>query len=314
MQGVGGPRGLGAIVDAQGGDLYRANGPSFGSAYGTPAVYLGMSQGFGIGVRGYAAGGVGALYDLAGHDRYEAGEFSQAGGYYFGLGILHDVAGRRSLLRQPLRAGVRRAPGVGVLVDDAGDDTYWSMTAASQAGTWDQSIGLLLDKAGQRRLPVRRPRPGGRLDAGARAADRSRRQRPLHAGAAAPSRGRAAATAGGAAWHGIATPFGGLIVRTVVREAGEDDAVRTSGQGQVRVGGELRRGSATLMVASSSGRGPVYEGQHLSAVRVCPDRVSWGGQAEPPAWALLTASAASSSGQWSEAAVGTQAVRTSGQG
>ena len=148
VQGVGGPRGVGAIIDSQGRDLYRANGPSFGSAYDTPAVYLGMSQGFGIGVRGYAAGGVGALYDLAGHDRYEAGEFSQAGGYYFGMGILHDVAGDDLYYGNRYGQAFSAHQAVGVLVDDAGDDTYWSMTAASQAGTWDQSIGLLLDRAG----------------------------------------------------------------------------------------------------------------------------------------------------------------------
>ena len=148
VQGVGGPRALGAIVDGKGRDLYRANGPSFGSAYGTPAVYLGMSQGFGIGVRGYAAGGLGALYDLAGHDRYEAGEFSQAGGYYFGMGILHDAAGDDLYHGNRYGQAFSAHQAVGVLVDDAGNDTYWSMTAASQAGTWDQSIGLLLDRAG----------------------------------------------------------------------------------------------------------------------------------------------------------------------
>jgi hypothetical protein len=147
-QGIGGPRGVGAILDSQGKDLYVANGPTFGSAYGTPAVYLGMSQGFGFGVRGYAAGGVGAIYDYAGNDRYEAGEFSQAGGYYWGLGILHDLRG--SDLYHGNRYGQAFAAhqAVGLLVDDAGDDTYWSMTAASQGGTWDESIGLLLDRAG----------------------------------------------------------------------------------------------------------------------------------------------------------------------
>ena len=148
VQGVGGPRGLGAILDAQGRDLYRANGTAFGSAYGTPAVYLGMSQGFGIGIRGYASGGVGAIYDFDGHDRYEAGEFSQAGGYYFGLGVLHDVAGHDLYYGNRYGQAFAAHQAVGVLVDDAGDDTYWSMTAASQAGTWDQSIGLLLDRGG----------------------------------------------------------------------------------------------------------------------------------------------------------------------
>lgn len=148
VQGVGGPRGFGAILDVSGNDRYAANGPNFGSAYGTPGVYLGMSQGFGIGVRGYAAGGLGALYDFAGHDRYEAGEFSQAGGYFWGMGILHDAAGNDLYYGNRYGQAFAAHQAVGVLVDDAGDDQYWSMTAASQAGTWDQSIGLLLDRKG----------------------------------------------------------------------------------------------------------------------------------------------------------------------
>ena len=147
-QGVGGPRGLGMILDGTGRDLYVANGPAFGSAYGTPGVYLGMSQGFGFGVRAYAAGGVGALYDFGGNDRYEAGEFSQAGGYYWGLGILHDARGNDLYLGNRYGQAFAAHQAVGILVDDEGDDTYWSMTAASQAGTWDESIGLLLDRGG----------------------------------------------------------------------------------------------------------------------------------------------------------------------
>jgi hypothetical protein len=148
VQGVGGPRGLGLILDMEGKDLYRANGPSFGSVYGTPAVYVGMSQGVGFGVRGYAAGGVGAIYDLAGNDRYEGGEFSQAGGYYFGLGILHDLKGHDLYYGNRYGQAFSAHQAIGILIDDEGDDTYWSMTAASQAGTWDQSIGLLLDRKG----------------------------------------------------------------------------------------------------------------------------------------------------------------------
>jgi hypothetical protein len=147
-EGVGGPRGFGAIIDGGGNDLYRANGPHFGSAYGTPGVFLGMSQGFGYGIRGYASGGVGALYDLGGDDRYEAGEFSQAGGYFFGLGILHDAGGRDLYYGNRYGQAFAAHQAAGLLIDDAGDDTYWSMTAASQAGTWDQSVGMLIDRAG----------------------------------------------------------------------------------------------------------------------------------------------------------------------
>ena len=148
VQGVGGPRGFGAIIELRGEDSYTANGPSFPSAYGTPNVFLAMSQGFGFGIRGYASGGVGAIYDLAGDDRYQGGEFAQAGGYYFGLGILHDFSGRDSYSGSRYNQGFSAHQAVGILIDDAGEDAYAGYTAASQAGAWDQSIGWLIDRAG----------------------------------------------------------------------------------------------------------------------------------------------------------------------
>lgn len=147
-QGVGGPRGFGAIIDGGGNDLYQANGPNYGSAYGSPGVYLGMSQGFGFGIRGYAAGGVGLIDDIRGNDQYIAGEFSQAGGYYFGLGMIRDHAGNDLYHGNRYGQAFAAHQAAGILIDDAGDDTYWSMTAASQSGVWDESVTLLLDKAG----------------------------------------------------------------------------------------------------------------------------------------------------------------------
>lgn len=146
-QGVGGPRGLGAIVDAGGRDLYRANGPSE-SAYGTPAVYRSFSQGMGFGYRGYAAGGIGVIDDLGGDDRYEAGEFAQGGAYYLGFGLLHDRGGRDLYYGNRYGQGFGVHQAHGVLWDEGGDDTYWSMTAASQGAAWDIGAGLLLDEAG----------------------------------------------------------------------------------------------------------------------------------------------------------------------
>jgi len=146
-QGVGGPRGLGALIDEGGRDLYRANGPH-PSAYGTPAVYQSFSQGVGFGYRNYAAGGIGLLSDLGGDDRYEAGEFSQGGAYYYALGILHDASGRDLYYGNRYGQGFGVHQAHGVLADDAGDDTYWSMTAASQGAAWDIGAGLLIDRAG----------------------------------------------------------------------------------------------------------------------------------------------------------------------
>lgn len=148
VQGVGGPRALGAILDCDGNDSYKANGPNFGSVYGTEGVYVGMSQGYGMGVRGYAAGGLGALWDLAGDDQYEAGEFSQACAYFFAMGIMHDFEGNDRYKGNRYGQGTGAHQALGLLIDSAGDDTYWSMTAASQGGTWDLTVGMLIDHSG----------------------------------------------------------------------------------------------------------------------------------------------------------------------
>ena len=66
----------------------------------------------------YAAGGVGAIYDLAGNDRYEGGEFSQAGGYYFGLGILHDKKGHDLYYGNRYGQSFSAHQAIGILVDE----------------------------------------------------------------------------------------------------------------------------------------------------------------------------------------------------
>ncbi len=146
-QGVGGPRGLGALIDDGGRDWYRAQDPH-GSIYGTPAVNRAFSQGVGFGYRHYAAGGIGLLCDLGGDDRYDAGEFAQGGGYYHALGVLWDAGGRDLYSGNRYAQGFGVHQGFGALVDGGGDDSYWSMTAASQGAGWDIAAGLLLDRGG----------------------------------------------------------------------------------------------------------------------------------------------------------------------
>ena len=67
-------------------------------------------------------GGISALFDLGGDDRYEVGGFEQGCGYFYGLGVLHDGAGRdstASATRRHRRAPGRRNPG-----RRRGDDAY----------------------------------------------------------------------------------------------------------------------------------------------------------------------------------------------
>jgi hypothetical protein len=147
-QGVGGPVGVGLIVDASGNDIYTANGPHFASAYQTPDVFLAMSQGFGFGIRGYAPGGIGAIYDLAGNDRYSVGEFGQGVGYFQGLGILHDAAGDDQYIGSRYAQGSAAHQAAGILVDESGNDSYMCAGAAAQGMAWDQSVAMLIDRAG----------------------------------------------------------------------------------------------------------------------------------------------------------------------
>ena len=146
-QGIGGPLGIGALVDTQGNDLYRVDGISPG-VDGVPTVSFAMSQGIGFGARRLIAGGVGILADFGGDDRYESGEFSQGGGYFYGFGMLLDQSGNDLYRGSHYAQGFSSHQAAGVLIDLAGDDAYWSMISAAQGAAWDTSISLLLDAAG----------------------------------------------------------------------------------------------------------------------------------------------------------------------
>ncbi|HVY07140.1 MAG TPA: PDZ domain-containing protein [Burkholderiales bacterium] len=146
-QGVGGPAGAGLLIDAGGDDLYRANGP-VPSTYDTPTTYMSFSQGVGFGIRPYDQGGFGALIDYGGNDRYEGGEFSQGGGYFWAVGMLHDESGNDLYYGGRYTQGFAAHQAAGLFSDMAGDDVYWAMRAAAQGAAWDQSVAMMFDGGG----------------------------------------------------------------------------------------------------------------------------------------------------------------------
>ena len=146
-QGVGGPAGVGLLIDAGGDDLYRANGPVL-SDYDTPTTFMSFSQGVGFGIRPYDYGGFGALIDYGGNDRYEGGEFSQGGGYFHGVGVLHDAGGNDFYYGGRYTQGFAAHQAAGLFSDMAGDDVYWAMRAAAQGAAWDQSVAMMFDGGG----------------------------------------------------------------------------------------------------------------------------------------------------------------------
>jgi len=147
-QAVGGTKGFGAILDCQGNDTYLVTS-RYQSSYETNGVFRGSSQGFGFGFRGIASGGVGMLLDLDGEDRFTAGNFSQGGGYFFGLGLLRNFGNNNDMyLGSRYGQGFSAHSAVGILIDDGGDDLYKGIMGALQSAAWDLGAAALIDKSG----------------------------------------------------------------------------------------------------------------------------------------------------------------------
>ena len=144
--GVGGPSGVGAVIDLAGDD--RATLGTNPSVYGVEGEHAGFGMGFGVGYRFAAAGGVGAYIDFAGNDTRSSGEFSQGCGYYLGLGILFDAAGNDTTLADRYGIGSAAHQAIGIAIDQNGDDSYRGKTAAHLGGAWDESIAIFSDKLG----------------------------------------------------------------------------------------------------------------------------------------------------------------------
>lgn len=89
--------------------------------YGTDDdKYRSLTTSQGVGVFG-----VGVLYDEGGNDDYAAESLCQGGGAW-GIGLLLDAAGNDKYLAYNSAQGFGFTQGVGALVDEGGDDTYYT--------------------------------------------------------------------------------------------------------------------------------------------------------------------------------------------
>ncbi|MBF0286956.1 MAG: PDZ domain-containing protein [SAR324 cluster bacterium] len=147
-QGVGAPKGIGLLLDNEGNDQYYATG-KHKSTYHVEGIFHGSSQGYGIGFREYASGGVGILLDSNGSDRFQAGNFSQGGGYFFGLGILKNSGQEPDYyIGSRYSQGFSAHSAAGVLIDDGGNDHYIGKIGAMQGAAWDLGSAVLIDYSG----------------------------------------------------------------------------------------------------------------------------------------------------------------------
>jgi hypothetical protein len=143
--------GLSLLVDGDGDDAYKA--ASFG--------------------QGAAALGFGILIDGGGEDRYRVGSYGQGYGGPRGIGVLWNLDGNdtytaagtsetrdgrgRPSFAQGAGRGIRRGlgGGAGLLLDDAGDDTYDADLFAQGSGYYF-AFGMLRDDTGHDRYHARR--------------------------------------------------------------------------------------------------------------------------------------------------------------
>ena len=167
-QGYGGVGGAGILIDREGDDSYTAEPDPkicFRPDYHSEGrVNYSYAQGAGIGRRGDItdghswAGGLGALFDFAGNDKYESGNWSIGCGYWYGIGIAYDALGddvyRSSVFSQA--SGAHFA--IGALIDEAGDDRHdtFDESSASVGFGHDYTVALLLDREGDDRYEIKK--------------------------------------------------------------------------------------------------------------------------------------------------------------
>ncbi len=139
--------GLAVLVDGEGQDTYVA-GASRHHQPLLPDVPRGMAQGFAMGYRPYASGGLALLLDRGGSDRYTSPVYGQGAAYWKALGALVDLAGSDVYtgVQYVQGAGIHLA--VGVLLDGEGRDRYTGRWGPSLGSGHDLGVGVLLDREG----------------------------------------------------------------------------------------------------------------------------------------------------------------------
>ncbi len=146
-QGFGGAHSIALHIDAAGDDYCYASG-KYPTNYGDPGIFDAWSQGCAMGFREYASGGIAGMMDFAGDDYYEAGNFSQGGGYYFGYGFQRDVAGDDRYIGSRYNQGFAAHQAAGCFIEDSGDDYYHTRQAVAQGLAWDECVTMFVEGGG----------------------------------------------------------------------------------------------------------------------------------------------------------------------
>jgi hypothetical protein len=160
-QGLGGVSGVGVLADRTGDDQYEAVRDSKITgrpSYHSPELDVSVSnaQGCAMGRRGDGAdghswaGGLGALLDSEGDDKYISGNWSMGTGYWFGMGMLHDGGGDDEYRGVCWSQGAGAHFCIGVLLDEGGNDLHISEvnSTLSVAMGHDFAVSFLVNLGG----------------------------------------------------------------------------------------------------------------------------------------------------------------------
>ena len=145
-QGMGYVRGWGMLTDRDGFDNYWAGGV-YDDFPRYPVSNISLSQGFAIGIRPAASGGVGILHDRNGNDFYSTEVYGQGVSYWFSVGALIDDNGNDWYQAQQYAQGSGIHLSSGILLDRGGIDRY-SSHACTQGFGHDLAVGWLIDEGG----------------------------------------------------------------------------------------------------------------------------------------------------------------------
>ncbi len=159
-QGAGIAGGIGILADGKGNDFYVAEPFSsvfdLGDYHSHHKINANGAQGYGGGRRadgsdGHSyAGGLGALLDVSGNDRYYSGNWTLGVGYWYGIGVLWDGAGDDLYSSCYFTQGSGAHYAIGVFVDESGNDTHklFETAGAALGFGWDFVDALFFDRKG----------------------------------------------------------------------------------------------------------------------------------------------------------------------
>ncbi len=144
-QAFAGVLGVASLCDLGGNDKYLSGSEAPDPR--EPDMNQSFAQGFAMGFRDLAGGGLALLADRWGNDLYQCQYFGQGASYWMGLGLLYDGSGKDTYVARRYAQGAGIHFAVGLLLDACGDDliTSWGV---SQGCGHDFGIGILVNEQG----------------------------------------------------------------------------------------------------------------------------------------------------------------------